>query len=101
MWPPIPGHEAPVRACECELPQTGQEHGAVADAVCAKQSMNGATNVAQGNTGMSAPVNGKRAVQPRKIAPQTPLENLKTPPSKITCINSRCTECSADLSLET
>jgi hypothetical protein len=49
------GMKAPVRACEGALPGTGQEHGAVAHAVCVEQTVDGTPPTAAEGARMSAP----------------------------------------------
>jgi hypothetical protein len=46
---------------------------------------------------MSAPEGGQRAVKRGEIGLQTDFAGLKSPPSEIECINSRCGGCCADL----
>ena len=46
---------------------------------------------------MSASKCGQRAVNRGEIGLQTTPARLKSPPSEIHCINSRCRKCCADL----
>lgn len=46
---------------------------------------------------MSASAGGQRAVKRGDIGLETDLARLKSPPSEIECINSRCGGCCADL----
>lgn len=46
---------------------------------------------------MSASKCGQRAAKRGEIGLQTDLARLKSPPSEIECINSRCSACCADL----
>ena len=45
---------------------------------------------------MSASKCGQRAAKRGEIGLQTNLARLKSPPSEIECINSRCSACCAD-----
>ena len=45
---------------------------------------------------MSAPACGQKAAKRGEIGLETGFVNRQSPPSEITCINSRCGECCAD-----
>lgn len=46
---------------------------------------------------MSASAGGQMAAKRGEIGLETDLPRLKSPPSEIHCINSRCGKCCADL----
>ena len=77
---PVPRHQAPVRPCEGALPRPGQEHSAVAHAVRAGQSVDGAQTFDR-ELGMSAPgaweMGAKRAQNARHKSIQPPLRSCQ------------------------